>query len=101
MPGQIQVNTESVAQSATRLKGYNNDIQAAFSNVEEAMDKLNSHWDGAASEKARSAFFAIKKGYLKDRFNVMDNFANFLNNQVSDGYVQTEATNKKWAEAFK
>jgi len=101
MPGQIQINTGSVVQSATRLKGYNNNIRTAFSSVETAMNHLNPHWDGAASEKARSAFFAIKNAYVTDRFNVMNNFASFLNNQVSEGYIQTEETNEKLAEAFK
>lgn len=101
MAGQIKLNTDKVAQTAVAIKNLNSGIKTAFTDVENAMNALNPHWDGVASENARNAFFGIKNAYVNDRYNVVDNYVNFLNQQIDAGYVQTENANKNLADAFK
>ena len=97
----LKVDAEQVIATAKRIKNYNNQMRDSFSNVQNAIDKLNNSWDGSAASSAISKFNAIKNSYCEARYNVVDNFVAFLHQQVGEGYTQTESANKSLADQFK
>ena len=97
----LKVDAEQVIATAKRIKNYNNQMRDGFSNVQNAIDKLNNSWDGSAASSAISKFNAIKNSYCEARYNVVDNFVAFLHQQVGEGYTQTESANKSLADQFK
>lgn len=97
----LKVNAEQVIASANRIKNLNDQMRDDFSNVQDAIKKLDGTWDGSAANNAISKFNAIKNSYCDARYNVVDNFVAFLHQQVGEGYTQTEAANKSLADQFK
>jgi len=101
MSGLIKVDTAKVRQAAAQVKAHNDSIKNAFDEAEAAMRTIASHWDGAAAENARIAFFGIKNAYLDDRHRIMDDYINFMNIPVGEGYESAEKANTELAAAFK
>jgi hypothetical protein len=97
----IKIDTDKVHISAMNIRNLNKSIKNAFVGAENAMNQLNPHWDGPASEAARTRFFAIKSACSDARYDTVENFVNFLLQPVEAGYIQTETVNKKLADAFK
>lgn len=98
--GAIQVNTDTVVNAAQNIRKVNSDIRDLISSVESAMQSMNNAWDGNASANAADKYNSIKNAYCDNRYNVMENYVNFLLQQVGEGYEQTETTNKSLADAF-
>jgi len=101
MSGQIKVNTAAVNQTANNIATLNNGIRNDFNSVESEMKALSSVWRGQASERAASAYGSIRYAYLTDRFTVIDNFVNYLRNQIGTGYVQTENDVQNLSDRFR
>lgn len=99
--GAIQVNTDTVVNAAQNIRKINNDIRDLISSVESAMNSLDNAWDGNASTNAVNKYNSIKNAYCDNRYHVIENYVNFLLQQVGEGYDQTETTNKSLADAFK
>lgn len=97
----VKVDAERVIAAANRIKNLNNQMRAEFKSVQDAISRLDSSWDGSAANNAIRKFNAIKNSYCDARYNVIDNFVAFLHQQVGEGYIQTEATNKSLADQFK
>ncbi len=97
----LKINTDSAVTAATHIKTINGQIRDGFSNVQNAITQLDNAWDGSAATNAIGKFNEIKSTFPEARYNVVDNFVNFLLQQVGEGYVQTEETNKSLADAFK
>ncbi len=95
------MNTEAVVTAAGNLKSLNNQIRNDFPGLQTAITQLDSTWDGSAATTAISKFNEIKSKFLDARYNVIDNYVNFLLQQVGEGYTQTEETNKSLADQFK
>ncbi|MCP8969378.1 WXG100 family type VII secretion target [Ectobacillus ponti] len=97
----IQVDTARVAAAAKGIARCNNKIKQDFAAVESAMKALDSSWEGEASASAMHSFYEIKHAYYEPQYQVIQNFVNFLQQQVDPGYTQTEQTNTSLADAFK
>ena len=97
----LKINTDSAVAAATHIKTINGQIRDGFSSVKNAITQLDNAWDGSAATNSISKFNEIKSKYPDARYNVVDNFVNFLLQQVGEGYVQTEEANKSLADAFK
>ena len=97
----LKVNTDVVFGAAERIKGYNNQMRDDFPNVQTAVTQLDNSWDGSAAAIAISKFNELKNNFCDARYNVLNNFVNFLIMQVDEGYVQTEDTNISLASQFK
>lgn len=97
----LKINTQLAVNAANSLKNINNQIRDSFPSVESAISRLDASWDGSAASTSISKFNEIKTKYPDARYNVIDNYANFLLQQVGEGYTQTEETNKSLADAFK
>lgn len=97
----LKINTNSAVVAATHIKTINNQIRDSFSNVKKAISQLDNAWDGSAATNSIGKFNEIKSKFPEARYKVVDNYVNYLLQQVSEGYVQTEDTNKSLADAFK
>ncbi|MBQ5994615.1 MAG: WXG100 family type VII secretion target [Clostridia bacterium] len=100
----VKVDTNAVRTAVDTLSSINKDIDNSFSSVQNAMNKLNSTWDGAAAAKANSKLNTIKKNFVGTgggRYQVMEQYIKFLANAVALDYETTEDTNTKLSEMFK
>ena len=97
----LKVNTDLVITAANNIQTTHGQIRSGFDKVQAAMTKLGNAWEGAAATSAVSKFNELKSNYPDARYNVVDNYVNFLLQQVGAGYEQTEDVNKSLADAFK
>ncbi len=99
--GNLKINTNSAVNAAANIKTINGQIREGFSSVQTAITQLGNAWEGFAATSSISKFNEIKSRFPDARYSVVDNYVNFLLQQVGEGYVQTEETNKSLADAFK
>ena len=97
----LKINVEAVVDTADKLKLFNNQMRDGFPSLQNAVTRLDGKWDGAAAVAAISKFNEMKSKFLDERYDVLNNYVNFLLQQVGQGYSQTEETNKSLAERFK
>ena len=97
----LKVDTGVVITTVTNIRILNTEMRDAFESVQSAISRLDSSWDGSAATAAVSKFNEVKAAYVESRYNVVENFAKFLLQQVGEGYEQTEDANKSLADAFK
>lgn len=97
----LKINTDAVMTASTNIKQYNNQMRNNFSSVQNSINQLNSCWEGSAATAAIDKFNQIRSDYSENRYNVLDNYVNFLLQQIGEGYTQTEDANKSLADQFK
>jgi hypothetical protein len=97
----VKVDTKLVETTAKNIANYNNKILNDFSSVESAMKALDTEWVGNASTNAMGSFFEIKNAFIDVRFDVVQDYVKFLNEQVNAGYELIENNNKYLATLFK
>lgn len=96
----LKVNTDAVVSAAGKIRSCNNTMRNSFSNVENTITKLDSSWDGSVAVMAINKFNQIRVDFCDSRYKVMDNYVNFLLQQVGQGYEQTQNANKSLADQF-
>lgn len=97
----LKINTDAAVTAAGNIKLYNTQIRDGFSNVQTAITQLDNCWEGSAATAAISNFNEVKSKFFDARYNVLDNYVNFLLQQVGEGYSQTEDANISLADQFK
>lgn len=97
----LKVNTDAAVTAARNIKLCNTQIRDNFPTLQSAISDLDGSWDGAAAGAAISKFNEIRSKFSDARYTALDNYVNFLLQQVGEGYTQTEETNKSLADAFK
>lgn len=97
----IKVNTDLAIAAANNIKNANSQIRDGFPKVQRAINQLDNSWDGSAATNAISKFNEMQSKYVDARYKVVDNYVNFLLQQVGEGYAQTEEANISLADAFK
>ena len=97
----MHVNTAGIAASAGRLTKTNENIRDSFADVRKAISKLDSSWDGAASEFAVSKFHEIDKECSQRRYDAVKENIDYLNRIINPGFVATESKNASLADMFK
>ncbi len=97
----IRVDTDKVYLTSNKINTINGQIRDEFADVVKTVQNLDSSWDGDASTTATRAFAKIKNDFADSRYKAMNNFVKFLNQQVDEGYEQTEQANTNLADAFK
>lgn len=97
----LKISTDAAVVAANNIKSCNTQMRDKFSTMQNAITKLDSSWDGSAATATISKFNEIKANYHEARYNVLDNYVNFLLSQVDEGYTQTENANISLAERFK
>ena len=101
MMAHLKINTDAVVTAAGNIKLYNTQIRDAFPDVQAAITRLDNSWEGSASTVAISKFNEIKSNFSDARYNVLDNYINFMLQQVGEGYTKTEEANVSLADQFK
>lgn len=99
--GNLKIDVDKVISCANNIRNLNSQIGDGFPDVQNKISSLDSVWEGAAATSAISKFNAIKSSFCDARYNVVDNYVNYLLQQVGEGYTQTESVNKSLADAFK
>lgn len=99
--GYLKINTDAAVTAAENIKTFNTQINDGFDDVQKAMSQLDSSWDGSAATESIKKFNEIKSNYLEARYNVLDNYSNFLLQLVGAGYVDVETVNLSLADQFK
>ena len=97
----LKINTEAVVTAANRIKNCNDRMRDGFPTVQAAINNLNNSWNGAAASHAIGKFNELKSRYPDARYTVLDNYVNFLFQQVGEGYTQSEDANVSLADQFK
>ncbi len=97
----IYIDFPEVGNIASRISDENNRLREEFDRVNYAMNTLNKHWDGTASQNAFRAFRNLADSYCENRYNVIDDLVRFLGTQVTADYRATESTVKNSANAFR
>lgn len=97
----LKIDTSAVVTAAGNISRFNKQMKDGIPSMQRAIDRLNSTWSGEAATAAIKKFNEIKAGFFDARYNVLDNYVNFLLNQVGEGYTQTETVNKSLAAQFK
>ena len=97
----VKINSADVIAVSRRINNLNREIKNGMNDVASAMQTLDIYWEGSAATATMNKFNNINSSYNEARFNVVDNFVSFLNEQVGQGYSQTESVNKSLASQFK
>lgn len=98
---ELKVNTDQIFATANNLKGINDRLRDDFETVESAIRRLNTYWDGSASNNAMEKFNSLKEAYCEARYIVIDNYVTFLQKIVSENYEIIEEANVSLADQFK
>lgn len=98
---EIKIDTKQVETIAGNIKIINESIRNDFENVENAINTLNKNWTGEASDEALRVFVNIQQTYCEKRFNIVNDFARFLETVVGINYDTLENKVKRAADAFK
>lgn len=97
----INIDTASVKETANQISTVNMQIKYDFSDVQTAINNLDSRWHGSAADAAMSKFQNLKSTYYENRFGVVNNMVKFIKVYVGDNYELTESTLSSAAAAFK
>ena len=96
----LKISTDAAVAAAAAIRTLNQDMQSEFEAVKNAVDRLDGVWDGQAAGKAVSGFKQFQAEYPAARYQVVENLANFLLQQVGQGYQNTEEVNTTIADDF-
>lgn len=95
------IDTERVAAAITHLKNVNQNINSAFTTMEQASNgTLEQNWKSPAGDLAMTSLLELLK-INQARDAVLKNYIALLEQQITQGYVSTETTNKSLASQFK
>lgn len=97
---EIVVDSESIAAAAADLNRINSEIQSEFERLEKRSKILSSDWNSPAGNNAVTKMYELFKN-SEARFAVLQNYANFLEQQVNPNYNSAEDTNTSLADQFK
>lgn len=97
----LKINTDAAVLAANNIKLYNTQMRDNFPDLQTSITQLDNSWEGSAAVVAIGKFNEMKSNFCEARYNVLDNFVNFLLQQVGEGYTQTENVNKSLADQFK
>lgn len=97
----IRVNTDQVAQIASRLESLNKQLREKLEESKRTVDNLKNIWQGEASQATISAFDSFAAQYFQNYEDVIAQYVSFLRTHVEQGYFETETANIGLADAFK
>ncbi|NLM34496.1 MAG: WXG100 family type VII secretion target [Clostridiales bacterium] len=101
MGNQIRVDTQMVAQIATKIEDLNKKLNEELQNSKTTVNGLANIWEGEASQATISSFNEFANKYFQNYYDVVQSYVSFLRSNVDTGYTETETANKSLADAFK
>ena len=94
------INTERVMSAANKLRTANTTVNNEFRTLQNNAKRLEQDWKSAAGSLAHTTMYQLFDN-SKARNDVIQNYINMLEQQVSTGYINTEDANTKLADKFK
>lgn len=100
MAGGIKISTAEVRATASTIRNLNNKMNQDLTDIQKAMAGLKSSWQSEGGDAIQSKFSAAANKYFSSYHDVVESYAKFLENVVSEGYEKTETTITSNADAF-
>jgi len=97
----IRVNTDQVAQIASRIESLNKRLTEELTNSKTTIDQLSNIWEGEAAQATISSFDEFAAKYFQNYEDVITQYVQFLRTNIEQGYFDTETHNIGLADAFK
>ena len=97
----IRISTDQVGQIASNIERLNNELASTLTDSKAAIDGLQNIWQGEAAEETISSFDAFAGKYFQNYKDIIQQYVNFLRQNVETGYIETENANVSLAQAFK
>ena len=97
----IRVNTDQVAQIASRLERLNKRLTQELTKSKITVDNLGKIWEGEAAQTTIASFDEFANKYFQNYEDVITQYVQFLRTNVEQGYFDTETQNIGLADAFK
>lgn len=97
----ITVNTDQVSSIAAEIEKLNNQLFEELERSRKLFDKLGNSWHGEAYDTSRDAYNSFASKYFNDYKKIIEQYIQFLRNNVSQGYFEVESSNVSLGEAFK
>ena len=96
----IRISTGDVRSTAATIKTLNNTMNEQLLEIKNQMNNLQNTWQSDAHDVIRSKFNAAASKYFQNYKEIVDSYADFLINTVSEGYETTESAIESNASAF-
>ena len=97
----IDIDYNSVADSAGRIDRINKDMRNDFGEVNSSIKELDGAWSGHASNAAMDICMKLRDSLVEQQYDVINDFVIFLNSCVIQGYSVQEKIQLKNAYVFK
>ena len=100
MADSIQVSTQVLRDTASKIRTINATMNSQLTEINKAMNDLESTWRSDAALDIRAAMNALRLKFFEGYKNIIDSYAKFLDN-TAQNYETTEGAIQSNASAFK
>jgi len=91
MADSIKISTQVLHDTATEIRGYNQQMDDNLKQVDKAIDNLESTWKGVAGTTIRNIMNAFREKHFESYRAVVEEYAKFLD-ATAEQYETTENT---------
>lgn len=99
MADSIQISTQVLVDTATKIRNINNTLDQKLAEINKNMNDLEATWKSDAANDIRAAMNALKPRFEEYK-TVVESYAKFLN-RTAESYETTETAIQNNASAFK
>ena len=99
MADSIQISTQVLIDTATKVRGYNTKLDDDLKEINKKMNNLEATWKSDAATDIRAAMNALAPKFEEYK-TVVESYAKFLDN-TAQSYEATEGAIQTNAGAFK
>ena len=89
----IKITPEKVRGYASQIRSLNNQLAEILNSSKAQITGLQGSWTGEAAEATISAFNGFANKYFENYQKMIDNYAQFLEQNVAESYAQTQKIN--------
>ncbi len=97
----IKIDTAQVLEIANKLSSLNDDLQTNLKEAQTTITNLGDIWKGEAATATIDAVNSFATEYYQNYYDLIDQYVQFLKNNVVSGYEETETVNTTLADSFK
>lgn len=99
MADSIVINTQTLIDTAGKIRNINNNLDTRLRNINAAMDNLKATWKSDAGDDIRAAMKAMEP-HFEEYKKVVEYYARFLD-ETARSYESTETAIQTNANAFR
>ncbi len=99
MPEGIKISTQTLHDTAEKVRSINNTLDSKLADINKQMNALEATWKSDGATDIREAMNALKPKFEQYK-NVIESYAKFLVN-TAQSYESTESAVQTNASAFK